>query len=139
MADKLPSFEEAIASGASAQPSSSSSAASSQAGGGGFRTTFACMTRFDVNQLHFADFPLQEIEQVQVCIQRVWPKGIAQVKRSSTPGGWEIKLGALPWNVVQCGPGDGRLLLAQLLEHLYDRGWVMHSSVGVFQHAYYGG
>lgn len=130
MADPLPSFEEAVASGAPA-------ASSSQAGG--FRTTFACMTRFNVDHLHLADFPREEVEQVQACVQRVWPKGIQDVRQSPTPGGWDIKIGGFPWSAVQCGPGDGRVLVGQLLEHLYDRGWVMHTSVMAFQHVFYGG
>ncbi|OIW35684.1 hypothetical protein CONLIGDRAFT_676591 [Coniochaeta ligniaria NRRL 30616] len=128
---KLPSFEDALASGA---PSSSSS--SSQAGS--FRTTFACMTRFNTDRLHLVDFPRSEVETVQALVQRVWPKGVQDSQRSLTPGGWEIKIGGSPWAVVQCGPGDGRVLLCLLLEHLYNRGWILHTSVMATQHAFYG-
>ena len=135
MAEPLPSFEEAVASGAnpSTAPSSSSQA-------GGFRTTFACLTRFGGDQLQLVDFPAAEIEEAQACIRREWPKGVQDVRRSATPGGWDIKLGGVPWAAVQAqGGGDGRVLLVRLLEHLYGRGWVLHTGVMAFQHGFYGG
>ncbi|KAB5530282.1 hypothetical protein GE09DRAFT_386688 [Coniochaeta sp. 2T2.1] len=126
---ELPSFDEAVASGAT-------SSSSSQAGG--FRTTFACMTRFNQDRLHFVDFPRSEVETVTARIQAVWPKGIQDSKRMATPGGWDVKIGGLPWAAVQCGPADGRVLLGEILEHLYNRGWVLHTSIAAFQHTFYG-
>lgn len=131
-AGRPPPFDEAVASGlplASTPLSSSSSQ---------FRSSFACMTRFSTDRLHLVDFPQAEIVALQELLQTAWPKG-AQYSKAFGPGkGWDIKLVGVPWAALQCGD-DGRVLLCKMLEHLYDRGWMLHTSFKVVQHDLYGG
>ena len=97
----------------------------------GFRTEFACIFIYGTDKLRLLNFPRDDVETIKGILQTAWPRGIQEAKPYGMAEG--IKLHGYPFKTSASGHGllEGRKMLCQLLQELYNIGWVLTETVDV--------
>ena len=108
------------------QPASQGAGASSSTAPA-FRTQFACVTLNMMDRMRFINFPPEITNDLRTTIQGAWPQGIQEERPYGKSK--EFKLKGFPWSFKTDGSSDARRLVLQVLEALYDRGWVLQAAV----------
>lgn len=92
-----------------------------------FQTSFATMSLFSNDILHFLQFPLSDVSTIRTVIQQNWTKGIQNESLYANSN--EFKLVGYPWVGLNSDYVASRHLMKALLAHLFSIGWVLHASV----------
>ncbi|KAK9241288.1 hypothetical protein V1525DRAFT_335067 [Lipomyces kononenkoae] len=96
-----------------------------------FRTIFACLSMHMTDRLRFLRFPKRDVSQVEAAIQRFWSRGIQDTRTYGES--YEVKLHGHPWRPTSWGNEkiDACRLICQILNSLFDMGWVLKASVDI--------
>lgn len=95
-----------------------------------FSAKFAFVTLNQHDRIRLINFPADTVTSVQGFLKTAWPKGVQEVRDYGQSR--EFKLNGYPWYRGvdgSLGPDDTSRLVKELLETLYNMGWVLHSAV----------
>jgi len=98
-----------------------------------YNQKWACVTMNEDDLLRFIQFSKEEIEGIRSVIATSWSNGIQNER--DYHGSWEFKLRGYPWQAQGSEAVSSRLLICRVLGHLYERGWMLVSSVDVSKKA----
>ncbi|OBT70087.1 hypothetical protein VE03_00423 [Pseudogymnoascus sp. 23342-1-I1] len=89
-----------------------------------FSTTFASLSLHRSDRIRLLQFPASTIDGIRACIKTNYPFGI---QRESPYGpSYEFKLHSYPWSGQGRDAVPSRVLMRELLAHLYRNGWIFH-------------
>ena len=94
---------------------------------GPFGTNLCCVTLNKRDTIRFLNFPFVELQIFRDAIARSWVKGIYGLTQYGQA--WEVKMHGFPWQSVYNGDDPSRKLIIDLLATMYDRGWVLYTTL----------
>lgn len=111
-------------------PSFAEATKSSSADSSSFDTPgLACISFFDYNRLRLHNFPTALSTSVQLLCEDKWAARIKLKDCKAIPLGREIRFHGGPW--ADHRHGKSQVIVRQILEHLYDEGWVLKQSLNM--------
>ncbi|KAL5351912.1 hypothetical protein ACLOAV_003774 [Pseudogymnoascus australis] len=94
--------------------------------GPSFSTPFASLSLHRSDRIRCLQFPPPDIDGLRACIKANYPFGI---QRESPYGvSHEFKLASYPWSGQGRDAIPSRIVMREILAHLYRNGWVFHVS-----------
>jgi hypothetical protein len=108
---------------------SSSSAPGPSAGSS--QTTFACISLNLTDRIRLIRFPSKHVGRIEEVVRRAWPKGIQATRVYGVSH--EIKTKGNPWSGTTWDREklESRSLMSNILEELYNMGWLLKASVDI--------
>jgi hypothetical protein len=94
-----------------------------------FRTSFASLSLHQYDRLRMLQFPESDILALKDIIKKHWPRGLQEERKYG--GSYEYKLRGYPWSGQGIDAITSRVLMREILAHLFRRGWILHASTDV--------
>ncbi|KUJ18514.1 uncharacterized protein LY89DRAFT_569398, partial [Mollisia scopiformis] len=94
-----------------------------------FRTTFASVSLHRSDRVRLLGFPQSDIQSIRGVIQNSYSKGIS--KEQLYGKSHEFKLNGNPWFGQSSDAVISRVLIREILAHLFSIGWILHASTDV--------
>jgi hypothetical protein len=94
-----------------------------------FKTTFATVSLHRSDRIRLLAFPHEDVAAIRGVIKAYWRKGI-QEEQTYGPS-FEFKLHGYPWQGQTSDAITSRILMREILAHLFKHGWTLHASTDV--------
>lgn len=91
-----------------------------------FHTSFASVSLHSTDRIRLLQFPPSEFPAFRDVINRSWPFGIQNERQYA--GSFEFKLRGNPWRGQGSDAIPARILMREILAHLFRLGWILHAS-----------
>jgi hypothetical protein len=98
-----------------------------------FRTSFASLSLHQGDRIRMLQFPDSDVLALKEIIKKHWAKGLQNERKYGQSH--EYKLHGYPWHGQGSDAITSRVLMREIIAHLFSEGWILHASTDISKSA----